>query len=762
MVSERLARPSWGDALLEIWHADLPLFLSTDLLLHTVHLSYDVILRRLEETWLMDEVDEALGRMHQAWPTLQQRYGSTPGMATSLGDVDLYLTVARSLLAGTLLPAQGTADAADLYARCVEASGPAPVALFSETPRIYDFSQMRPRGHYTLTPALERWFRCMMWLGRTELRLTVPPGMNAPPDVDREIVDAFLLRELAAVSGGRVGLDRVDRVIGLLVGAPDNTTLAQLDALWTDLGVDGVDALLDPAVMATFETLLATGDYHPQAILSQILLGNPMQPQTLDPPYAFLPLGQRFVVDSYVTANVVYDRIEHDGLAVFRGLPDPLDVLYALGNDDVLPLLKDELEAYRYAPNLSALRWLIDSYPDSFWEESLYNAWLDALRSVAHSGRQPGAPSFMRTGAWQQEKMNTQLASWAELRHDNLLYAKQSYTGGVICSYPRVYLEPIPSCYASLERFCLRAEAIFAELTGEGPWIASRVADFYRRAAEIFDRLAGIAAKELDGVAFTEEEGTFLAQALYLSQTGCTIGEWGWLVELLFEAGDRPFSQPDLLVADVHTQPTDAMGNPVGRILHAGTGDPTLGLFVATRPGDGEATAFVGPVASFHAWITEGFHRLTDEEWAAVEERGRPDWTWVYLADVAGGFREGGRLLVAEPETPIEDPGGGTDDPPDPGRARVVRLRAAPNPFNPRTVLELELTAPAGTPVVVDVVDARGRHVRRLVRATAARSLWLIPWDGRDDAGRPAASGVYHARAQVGDHVASTKMSLIR
>ncbi|MCB9248138.1 MAG: DUF3160 domain-containing protein [Ignavibacteriales bacterium] len=43
--------------------------------------------------------------------------------------------------------------------------------------------------------------------------------------------------------------------------------------------------------------------------------------------------------------------------------------------------------------------------------------------------------------------MNSQLASWTELRHDNLLYAKQSYTGGVTCSYPFSYVEPIPAIF---------------------------------------------------------------------------------------------------------------------------------------------------------------------------------------------------------------------------------------------------------------------------------------------------------------------------
>ena len=64
----------------------------------------------------------------------------------------------------------------------------------------------------------------------------------------------------------------------------------------------------------------------------------------------------------------------------------------------------------------------------------------------------------MKTAAFWQEKMNTQLASWAELRHDNLLYAKQSYTGGTVCSYPYSYVEPFPEFYQSLKDFANSAK----------------------------------------------------------------------------------------------------------------------------------------------------------------------------------------------------------------------------------------------------------------------------------------------------------------
>jgi hypothetical protein len=55
----------------------------------------------------------------------------------------------------------------------------------------------------------------------------------------------------------------------------------------------------------------------------------------------------------------------------------------------------------------------------------------------------------MRRAAWQRKQLQTQLASWAELRHDTILYGKQSYTT-TACEYPAGYVEPVPAFFARL------------------------------------------------------------------------------------------------------------------------------------------------------------------------------------------------------------------------------------------------------------------------------------------------------------------------
>ena len=90
-----------------------------------------------------------------------------------------------------------------------------------------------------------------------------------------------------------------------------------------------------------------------------------------------------------------------------------------------------------------------------------------------------------------------------------------------------------------------------------------------------------------------------------------------------------------------------------------------------------------------------------------------------------------------------------------------VRLDAAPNPFNPLTTIRFEISA-AGA-VTLDLYDARGHLVRRLLngehRPAGSHELRL---EGRDDAGRELAAGVYLLHLSTDGASASHKVTLVR
>src|SRR5919108_6162840 len=87
----------------------------------------------------------------------------------------------------------------------------------------------------------------------------------------------------------------------------------------------------------------------------------------------------------------------------------------------------------------------------SEWTETAYNGWLYTLRPLLTPPGE-GYPLFMQSTAWQDKQLNTALGSWAELKHDTILYAKQPYGGLGGCGWPsppapivaQGYVEPVP------------------------------------------------------------------------------------------------------------------------------------------------------------------------------------------------------------------------------------------------------------------------------------------------------------------------------
>jgi hypothetical protein len=177
VVSERLRSDSFAGAFYQLWHDDLPVFISCDALLHAWHRTFDAMLEETEETYLMNSVQTMLDTMAAQVPNASAEVGGGV-LKDSLYDADYFLAVARSLLAGSNGPgysafgqdARVVATLADIQAETLK-----PVPDFMGFCRVVDFSQFKVRGHYTHTARLGRYFKCMMWLGRIDIPVAGGP-----------------------------------------------------------------------------------------------------------------------------------------------------------------------------------------------------------------------------------------------------------------------------------------------------------------------------------------------------------------------------------------------------------------------------------------------------------------------------------------------------------------------------------------------------------------------------------------------------------
>ena len=614
VISGRQQFKTFFEGYSAIYADDLPLFVSADSILHAVHRSYDTILKSIETAVLETALKTMLDTMHAnlaaqsnaAWPV------------ETIADVDLYLTVARRLLGETdvtPITAATDADATTLVNLALSAGGLSDVKLFGST-RTIDFSLFAPRGHYAIWSDLESYFRASMWVSHIDMRLVEQTAAGQVGFHRREFAAALLLSQLASAASTQ--WSALDENLRAFIGESDNMVPNDFTKLAQTVGV------AEPADLLNFSDAdlaqaIVEGRFGIQRIASQIIYAGPDNP---NPPLdrSFLLLGQRYIIDSEVLSNVVYDRLP---LKPYRLMPSSLDVAFAVfGNSRAADLLKSDLSTYPgYPAALHDMRLLVDSHEAAFWQGSLYTGWLAAIRaaSPAQDGTAlaaTGLPSVTGTEAWARRLLGTQLASWAELRHDTLLYTKQSTTAYPSCEFPDAYIEPAPALWAALADLGTRGVALATSLGLADVGLAT-VGTYFSNLATTMSMLKDMADRQQAGLAFTADQMAFINQAVQMKSMNvvCTTVQVpdGWYPQLFFQTDDAQYQ--DTIVADVHTQPADAAGNPVGKILHVGTSYPRL--MVTTFETCNGPRAYAGVVSSYLEETTQNFNRLTDATWTS-------------------------------------------------------------------------------------------------------------------------------------------------
>jgi hypothetical protein len=684
VVSERLGSYSFADIFYRLWKDDLPVFITTDAILQAWHRTFDSMLKELEELALVNQVDRMLAGMAGQLSTTWSQFGEGP-MRNSILDADFFITVARSLLAGSPLPSVLGQDArvADILQDIAQLQMK-DVNLFGSC-RVMDFSQFRPRGHYEGSEMLSRYFKAVMWLGRTDLPLAGGPfdrGCGVAYATLRELGGAVTLWYLLDRSGQFATWQQYDRAVQAYVGWVDSATFGQLGQLLKAAGIQSLADIPNTNVLAGFQSNILSGAIGVQNIRSDFFLSTLANGQ-LQLPQSFTVLGQRFTPDSWVFSQTVFDSVLWNGNAVGRRVPSALDVVFAvLGNNQVVPDLVARMtnfnarsstnhaerfrDGFPYQHNLAAVRAVIDAqYPDA-WNSTLYMEWLACLRELSAPTTDRRYPESLRTRAWAMKNVNTQLASWTQLRHNTVLYVKQSYTGGGICEYPAGYVEPNVSFWARLRQTALHAAEVIGGMDdfppnsdGSTSSARNRQVQHLRSFADVVGQLEALAAKEMAQEPFSTEEEQFiknLIQINFAAQGSGSVRVYsGWYPGLFYQSlanlglGTTGFHMTagsdmlDAIVVDVHTDVPcgDCDGEP-GSVLHEGIGLVNL-LMVAVDNGNDRAV-YAGPVLShFEFEVTGEPRRLTDSEWRSL--RGY-DWWPLPPADVPASRLEG----IAPPE----------------------------------------------------------------------------------------------------------------
>lgn len=668
---------------------EVPIYVSVDSLLHAYHIQFGETLRRIEEEHFYDDLcfitEDMLARS-------EADYEASSGEAKEAAKMNVaFFSVANSLLApradqlcsgGPRECDPGSFEGAYPYFTSEELEEKrfevpplvretvnSELALirggagFGSSPifgRDEDYSQYSPRGHYTRSERLKNYFQAMIWYGRMGFLLK---GCGAGCIVSEEeariqtLAAGMIAENLLDDPASKERWDRIYDVTSFYVGFSDDLGPYEYN--------DAIDVLfcsvppwdLSAADLALLKAALS--EKRPPRIYGGTGIDSPAC--MIEPPFSSEQadeclaataglrfMGQRFVPDSYIFQKLVIPNVggfTGEGDAFTRGpygrhFPRGLDIMGVLGSkraDEILAALEDS--SYTdYSIRRAELEEEFGTLTEEDWQKNLYWSWLYALRPLLEEP-DPGSPAFMGTKAWQDKALTTALASWTELRHDTILYAKQSYTLRAIAMPPEEpepqigFVEPVPEVYRRL--------LLLVRMNREGLEAAGLLDDLSRgrleRLETILAELEEISMAELEGRRLTEEDVGF-------------IGDFGEMLNGVLEGVDDR-SKKTTVVADVHTDANS------GLVLEEAVGYVRLAV-VAFEDPDGKIRLAAGPVYSYYEFQQSLNERLTDEAWRemlADSPPADPEWT----ASFAGWLPPS--VLGAEPTAEVGR-GDGTAD----------------------------------------------------------------------------------------------------
>ena len=583
----------------------VPSFVTTDSVLQLYHIFFDYSLRNLETDFLYNDLimlnENMISQLITEYNTV-----SNSQVKESILQMIGYFGVANLALE-IPLPTEFPTEVTDLvkqeYSLIEKAEGKAVSPLLGYE---LDYSLFKIRGHYTRSEELGKFFRAMSWYGIVPMPFFDEEENRDVEGTIRAIVTTIALCRLPEEKGIKPW-ENIYSTTSFYVGEADDLTPCDIAQIISKVYSDKPD--MNKIVDKLDDFYLEVEQMRkPEIVLKSINAVTGLQMRFM---------GQRYIPDSEILQNLCHN--------IERPIPTGVDIFAVFGSERAQELL-DEI----YMPTVlwSEYQTEFDVLANKFRNQTIqeqtsnqYNGWLYCLKSLTMRPGD-GYPLFMRNTAWEDKSLSTALGSWAEIRHDTILYGKQSAAecgGGDEPPELIGYVEPNPEFFNRLYWLLVMTKENLNSREMLNPNMEHKLEQF--ESMLLF--LKTCAEKELNGEDLSiEEQYTLLTYGGTLEYISSSIAEadnW-YLVE---SDTDKNMA----VIADVHTAGTT--------YLEVGVGTASE-IYVAISQ-NGKVYLTRGAVFDFFEFTTN--ERLTDEKWQEtikVAPPQRPPFTNSYMDDESG------------------------------------------------------------------------------------------------------------------------------
>ena len=600
---------------LQLFHAyeendyrQVPNFITTDLYLQAFHMYFSYILKSLEKQHIIPTLEMLCHSFNAACIKLaeQTEDESLKDMAEHAATfyaIPYYLLTNKTLTVPSKYETEYQEEIEHINKQEDNFSD-----FLSYKDAYFPYSLFKPRGHYTREPQLQAYFKAMMWLQ------TACFCREQQEQLKRSIFQAAVLCTYKSIDQTPLIklYQHIYTPLTFLMGEADN------------LSIFDIARILEKNNAIHIEDALTAGQIEKvnQALIELAKHKNNIKPQieiTCRDKINFMP--QRYLSDNEVIQKLVDVNPNSQ-----RAYPKGLDVFATFGTGTAESLLIDFYkEPNNWSEYSKELQQLKDKFKTSKSTQlSVYELWMKSLLTMQQTDK--NNPGFMQTPEWGYKNLNTALASWAELKHDAILYGEQPMAaecGGAGPPDPIVvgYVEPNLPFWRKMENILQATRLILQQndcMTDDLKGKTNQLNDYVTFLIQVTE-------KELRGEKLTEPEYRTLEYmgssieyfTLSVVDPDLHLDDWS-----LVQGPDKSIA----IVAGIYTR--NIRGCNKNGILHIATGNANNIYVVVEIEGNLYLTR--GATFSYYEFVQPLGTRLTDEEWQKMLEEKKapavPEW----------------------------------------------------------------------------------------------------------------------------------------
>lgn len=597
---------------------NMPNYVTTDLFLQAYHMYFGYVLKSLERHCFVPRINALNVAMHKE----AMRVAAVAADAETRDVAEFnaaYFAIGNELLTGVSLEVpEAYREAAREEIHNVMSQQAAMSPMMGKE-IIFNYDIFKPRGHYSRDEESQRYFRAMMWLQT----FTFCSEQKLP--VKQTAMMAYLLNHIDR-NVAKQGLG-VYKTLDFLMGEPDNVAVVDVADYLTSRKITSLEKVMSAATQKDISTRLTSLFKTRNRITSKIPEVGESKEKSCENKVNFMP--QRYSPDAYVLSRM-FDEKPNSGVPFPRGL----HVLSAFGVDAADKVNEEyyqDADNWKgYADEMKKMKSKMTKFAD--WDKSMYNKWMECLVQLQKTGKE--YPDYMKTPSWERKNLNTALASWAELKHDAILYAEQPMCaecgGGGEFPDPIVmgYVEPNLGFWQKMRDML----TLTRSLLKDNGLMTEDLSSKTQTLEDYMDFCIKVSKKELEGKKLSEEEYGEIKR-IGSSMEWYTLGIIDPDKEITIWDDVKGADRCIAVVADVFTR--NVLGCKKCGVLSEATG--TADAILVNVIVDGKIYVMRGAVFSYYEFVNPLNVRYTDEEWQKKLEDGkapaRQEWMQPLIID---------------------------------------------------------------------------------------------------------------------------------